>query len=482
MNTPAANVAFNDLLFIRRAEYRATLCRAFRINDLPVEILSNILNYVCWSSPNNTIAIKWRLYVTWVCRHWRNVAIRNVTLWNAVFVNDPPYFERSLTWLERARESVTDVRMLDTPTKRFTLECTERIVKPIIDKIAHIRSVVMVVDDWDPLIYLLKAFSLIPKDKLLPTILHSFELHRTGSVYRLTGAGLPAEDYNISYALFGGVKVPSLRHVAFNGVHIDWENSKISNLTTLDIRRLNLEKSPTLTRFRAILQASPDMNRILMDGGGPKYVEDRQVLASLKPILLPKLRHLMFGDYNIIYALYALSQMDIPNVVDLTLMEIFGENLSPFFALLKSKTTKLQNLTLSMKQPIPPNSVAAVVTWLAAQKDLYFLRLRGTHKTFIESFLYDSQTMARGTGPSEHIPCPGLKYLEVHSLDTDLLSDFVEARLLMGAPLTKIYIGEHTHYSLKEEQVRNLGRLANKHKYVDIKPLPARMKAPEALD
>src|SRR6202030_2282743 len=96
----------NDGLEVTYTELRVkrdmVYWRIFRINELPTEILANIFRYVVWSSPKPHVGVKFRLWITWVCRHWRRIAISDFTLWNAIWIRDVPPHEQSLTWFERA--------------------------------------------------------------------------------------------------------------------------------------------------------------------------------------------------------------------------------------------------------------------------------------------------------------------------------------------------------------------------------------------
>jgi len=470
----------DQALFTKRMEYRTTFYRLFRINDLPVEIINNIFSFVCWQAPDSQSGIKWRLYLTSICRHWRTVAINHATLWNAIWMTDGPLFQQSLTWLDRAGRSDIDIRLNDTPQKPLTLEGTQRLVQHIIPKISHIRSFVMVAQDWDPILCIIDAFRRVAEERL-PMIIRTFEVHRGGSVYVQLGTGYQPSFYTQPMPLFGGAIVPSLRHVACNGVHFDWDKSHLSDLLTFDIRRMPLDKTPTLTQFRSILQNSPEMEKLLLDGAGPQHPQNAEVAKNLQPIPLPKLRFLILGDFHVNFALYTLSQITCSGVIDLTLMDLFGEDLSPFFDLLNEKVTSVQSLTLLVTRQLSPLSIESIVKWLHSLNELYFLRISGIHKTFFDLFLYNPETMLPANGPSEPTLCPKLTYLEVHSMDTDFLPDWVEKRVSFESPLKKIYIGEILYKTLSKENLEKLAKLRERHKNLTLCTLSRHQKAPEDI-
>ena len=98
---PAVDPRIEQALFVRRIDYRTRFPRIFRINDLPTEILTNIMRFVCWSAHDPRSSTRTRLHLTWVCRQWRAVMFDDHTLWNAIWFSDFPNYERSFAWLDR---------------------------------------------------------------------------------------------------------------------------------------------------------------------------------------------------------------------------------------------------------------------------------------------------------------------------------------------------------------------------------------------
>jgi hypothetical protein len=63
-------------------------CRLFRINQLPIEVLSLILDMAATQSGSSINMRQSRLPLSAVCRRWRLTVIGNQYLWSAIVVDD----------------------------------------------------------------------------------------------------------------------------------------------------------------------------------------------------------------------------------------------------------------------------------------------------------------------------------------------------------------------------------------------------------
>ncbi|KAF9486318.1 hypothetical protein BDN70DRAFT_1648 [Pholiota conissans] len=445
-----ADALIEQALFVARVDYRLRFFRTFRINDLPSEIFTNILRLFCWSAPNPAENIKARKTVTWTCRHWRAMALADHTLWNAIAFTDFPKFERSAAWLERSGNAVVDIRISDTSAKPWTLDVARVVIQIIFTKLSNLRILVIMLQDWDPILYIIDAFRVV-KEQNIPMVLERFEVHRMGATYIQIGRGYEPEYYSRFIPLFGGAEVRTLNHVTMNAIHIDWAGSYIKNLTTLDMRRVPLERVPSLQDFRKLLEDSPTMNKLVLDGAGPS---PRVVGAEdLPAIELPMLRSLALGDFNSQYATYAASQFTCINVLDLTLMNVIRDDFSPFWTLLTGRLPALRALTL-YGADLFNNSVATRLVFLRFLKSipkLAFLRISTVTTHMLELFLFDTERLqpvaltAQGADPTAHPACPELRILEYHTVDPNYIARWVATRTRMGLPIRKIYV-EHSKY------------------------------------
>jgi hypothetical protein len=306
-------------------------------------------------------------------------------------------------------------------------------------------------------------------------ILERLELHRSGVVYVQVSEDHAYPPFRQPMALFGGAIVPSFRHFAFNGVHLDWEKSPLVNLTTFDLRRIPLERVPSLAVFRSILDHNSTLRKLILDGAGPKWPDGP--ITHLKPIPLPNLKSLIMGDFSLAYGKYVFMQLHTPNVVELTLMNLMVEDYSAFFKCLTPKLPALRLLTIynaEIKEP-SNESKKALVGWLKSVPDLTYLRVSNVSAEFLNFFLYNPETLQpaldRPQKPKQII-CPKLAYLEYHAMNSDIISTWVLKRRLLGTPLEKVYVGASTAPKVNPNQQKKLfeafGRV---HKLFVLSPL-----------
>lgn len=450
--------SLEQALFMARLDYRVRFGRIFRINDLPPEVLTNIFRYVIWSATSPDYGVRWRLWVTWVCRHWRAIALADPMLWNAIWFKDLPHLERSFAWLERSADAPLDIRINDTKERPISLPTVHTLLKKLFDKISNIRVFILILQDWDPILVVLDAFRVV-QEKSLPMILERFEMHRSGSPYVQLGSGYEPNFYLKPIPLFGGTPLPFFNYLSLNAVHIDWTTSILTNLTTFDIRRIPLDKAPTLSQFRAFLAGSPALRKLFLDGAGPGWSE---VPRGMKPIHIPSLRILVLGDFSLSYAVYVCAQIFAPNVVDLTLMNLVGEDYSRLYDLLRSNMPLVKILTLyNIGFVAGPRSSSSVIKWLQSMPLLTYFRIGNVKPRFLELFFYNYKTMrslatAEGQVPPIHILCPKLAFLEFDAVQTDVIARWARTRRLIGSPLQKIYLSVSIANQTSEEQYQQL--------------------------
>lgn len=453
---PRRDLRIEQRLFMAHLDYKVHFGRIFRINHLPPEVLSNIFRYVIWSAEGPDRGVRWRLWVTWVCRHWREIALSDPVLWNAIWFKDLPNFERSLAWLERSADAPLDIRINDTKRNPISPAEMHNLLNKLVDKLSNIRILIIVIHEWDPILVVLHALRVV-QEKSLPMILERLEIHRSGSPYVQIGAGYEPDFYSKPIPLFGGATVPSFNYLSLNSLHIDWANSVLTNLTTIDLRRIALNRAPTLSQFRALLAGSPALNKLLLDGAGPARDHVNQ---GMKPVHIPSLRILILGDFSLSYAVYICSQIFAPNVSDLTIMNLVGDDYSGLYDLLRSKMPLVKILTLYNVEFFPgPRSSISVIKWLQSMPLLTYFRITNIKPQFLELFLYNYKTMkslAEAQMPSGHIPCPKLAFLEVSAVRPDDIARWAHIRKQLGSPLRKIYLSIPIANSVTEEQYQRL--------------------------
>ncbi|KAJ3865252.1 hypothetical protein EV359DRAFT_80668 [Lentinula novae-zelandiae] len=458
--------------------YQLIYWRTFRLNDLPMEILSNIIRYIVWSAPSPPIGISWRLQLTWVSRHLRHAAISDSTLWNAIWFRDDPPFERSLAFVERSGISPLDLRINDTETRKFTDQEVCSLLKALTPHLHHIRMLIILLDNWEPILSVLKWLSDHGKNGNPPLMMERFEIHRTGNPYIWPGLVYRGErfdpvNHNVSlYSLFGGIYIPELKSFTMNGVYIDWANTpSLDNLNTLDLRRIPLELCPPLPRFRQILASSPMLTKLSLDGAGP--AGNPTSTQNYSAIDLPHLHTLVLANFAAPFTRSIVAHFTAPNVKDLTIMNFRGENYGPFYEFMIGRFRNIKILTLYTTN-CPPDILPTVIKWLDSMPLLTYARLAALEYDILQAFLFDPDTMQphpalqpqmrtsfgmveeftfnEVTAPLQEalddadreprLPNPRLNILEVQNIRPQIFAKFIGARKICGIPVKKTYIAK----------------------------------------
>ena len=465
-----------DALWMARLEYRLHFPRIFRISDLPTEIIANIFHYVVWSCREPQDGILARATTIGICRHWRTVALGDPTIWNAIWFRDRPHYERSWTWFDRAGTAPLDIRIGDTKQEPMSLQAMEELLNKLFAKLSYIRILVIVVQDWDPALLVLDKLRNVARDNT-PLIMERFEMHRAGSPYVQMGDGYEPSFYLQPMALFGGAAIPSFQYFSVNGIHVDWMKSQLVNLTTLDIRRIPLERAPTLSQFRGLLSNSPGLRKLILDGAGPQW--QLEEATTYPPIVLHNLRIMVLGDFSMSYGVYILSQISAPHVLDVTLMNLTGEDYSPFFTALHTPELKL--LCIYNVEIIPsPKIATTMVKWLVSMPLLTYLRISNVQEMLIDFFLYDPQSEERAVEPPARVISPKLAFLEWQTMNPMVVARWTAARRRIGAPLRKMYVLHPMNKNIDESQHAALSEAINPGQVLQLPP-GARAPEEEAL-
>jgi hypothetical protein len=469
-----------------QAKINSSFWRLFRINDLPPEILTNIFRYVVWSTGIPLVGIRHRLWLTWVCRRWRAHALADLTMWNAIWIRDTPPYERSSAWLDRAGTAPLDIRINecdmawneeDKKDTHILADHMRVLLESVFLKLEQIRMLIIVVDTWCPAMVVLDML----RDVKYVGRAHSlqrFELHRTGTPWAwLVPSYNPIWQQN-RIPLFGG-HVPTLKYICLNGVSVDWNTAPFVNLTTLDLRRMPLEASPTLSKFRQMLLSSPRLWKLALDGCGPRI---EPVNPTMRPVELSELTILVLGDFNLAYTLYVLSHIAAPNIRDLTLMNLTREDYWPLAVKMTSMFKQVRLLTMyTVEMGTILGRQKDVVKWIQSMPELCYLRIAQLVPSFLDLFLHDlavyglerprDNTTEQPPGSSSRVDnvegldtgrilAAKLEVLEYQSMPTAVITSFGRARLTMGVPLKKIYVNSPWVPSVTPEGQKELGSIA----------------------
>lgn len=443
-------------LFLARVDYRVTFSRIFRFNDLPTEIILNIFHFVVWAQPDSATSTAARLRLTWVSSRWRRIALGDATLWNVIWWNDSPNFTRSNAFMERSANAPKDIRIDDSADPRPMSVATLRtLMGRLIPRLAAIRVLIVILREWDSVLFIvdqLRAAQIIET----PMLLNRLELHRNGSPYVALGSGYKGP-YRDAMPLLGGRCVQSLRHLSISGIQIDWAHSPIRNLTILDLRKIALNRAPSFNQFRTILSSSPNLAKLILDGAGPHFTGRDLNDLDFPAIALPNLRSLALADFSCPYIMYLFSQFHAPNLRDLTVLNVQGEDYTPFYMLMIGKMRELRVLTVFAAKldeqrcedgtiKTPPHMRNAVVRWLESMPHITFLRFGTLHPNYLDCFVADPREVHERHRyfPQNNVILPNLRVLEWQRLEPRLVINFASRRKALGVPFKKMYINQAT--------------------------------------
>ncbi|KAF7377685.1 F-box domain-containing protein [Mycena sanguinolenta] len=464
-----------QLGFVRQS-YMLRCFRLFRINDLPAEIMTDILRFVIWNPDSWHHPIDARLRITWTCRWWREIALADSTLWNLIWFRPGHPIEREWTWFERASQTPLDIyihsyssgdhsnnrledsAVLDMSAAPSTRPAEMRkFLLRLFAKLKTIRTLVVVVEDWKSGLVVLELLSTFGPSSGVP-MLQRLEIHW----------GLKDENRSsllwadvIPHQFLGGAVAPSLEHLSLDSVPIDWSSSVIGNLTTLDLGRFPESHSPDAARFHEVLMNCPRLHKLSMDGGGPRF--DGQ---SSKPVALPHLRILVVAEHSCQNAMLLFSQILAPNVNDLTLMNLCGEDFLPMFLQITAAFPKVRLMTTySIEFDVGPVGLESMTRWLDSMPLLEYLRVGNVSNYFLGAFFR--------LGDLEIPVAPRLAFFDCRFVDPHILVEWVKGRHQFGTPLKKVYISEELANRLDSTQSNTLIELCT------LVPLPQGATTPE---
>lgn len=441
-----------DKLFFTRVDFRLRFCRTFRVNDLPLEVLANIFRFVAWSSTTPATGVYSRLSLTWVCRLWREVAIADSTLWNAIWFREPPPFDRSLEWFRRAESAPLDIRINDSQDYAFDGPTMADLLDKLLTKMHQIRVLIVIVEGAEAAQIVFEKLRIIGTQNC-PMILERLELHHSG-----------AKD-DVVYAppmpLFGGAHLPSLKYASLNGVHLDWHQFRLTNLTTLDIRRMPFRISPDLLHFRSIIASSPNLWKLCLDNAGPQFDIEKSV--ALEPISLLNLKILVYSEFSLGYALYVASQIHAPNVRDLTLVNFIGEDYTPLFVFMTTRFPHVRILTIYSTEVV---ASPHMVRWLTSMPEIVYLRIANVQLNFLTFFLQRAdapplqQSGKHKSNPLSQVVCPNLSVLDLQRVDPAQAIAWIAHRQRLGCPIKKVYLSHDLSIKMSEAQHKRMAELA----------------------
>ena len=205
---------------------------------------------------------------------------------------------------------------------------------------------------------------------------------------------------------------------------------------------------------------------------------------SLPPISLPQLESLVLGDVQVSYAVFCAKIIHCPNVRELTILNIVGEDHTPLLKALTGKFPELLILTLysvTIKRSVKIGRT--VVQWLLSIPKIKFVRMAAMKSPLLTQFFVDGRLHIRDDIPlvptseekeailaegSRINLCPELEAIEVQHVDMRSVVNFVFGRRRYGVPLRKLYIHHNWVQNMKPEEKAMLEKQKYEYNFVNV--------------
>ncbi|GJE98523.1 F-box protein [Phanerochaete sordida] len=446
--------------------HKILVWRVFPINRLPAEILTMIFRAIRRSDARygNLFAIR----LTWVCRHWRQVALADPVLWGTIIFSDPYPWVRSFNYIERAGGGDLALKLIESQepegngdeiAPNLTVEQVQEFLARISPKVHQLRAMIFTLDTWPATIEVLKFFS-SPQARR-PKSLEHFEIHRPYMANM--GEHWAPRDLASPYiwnptTLFGG-EAPKLRSICISGVGIDLTNFPAANLRTLDLRYITFALCPASGEFLAVLREARNLRRLHLDSAGPGMHNPLPYVRS--PAHLPRLRDLFVGGGLPDWLHWLLSHIDAPQLPCLTLAKTDLLNDDLLLPFLVGRFPALESLALYSVR-YATDAKAPLLRWLSTLNSLRVFKITHCPSEVLLSWFFEDASRCRPEAEraafaEEHPGAPSsliMPNVSAIYFDHERLQDiiaYVNQRKQHGGPLKRAYMPFAFHVAREEE-------------------------------
>ncbi|OCH94691.1 hypothetical protein OBBRIDRAFT_788946 [Obba rivulosa] len=467
MIAPRSSYVIQSLYARQAFLYSCLVWSIFPVNHLPPEILSEIFRHVAWNTYGWKEGVKQRLRLTWVCKHWRAVALEDKPLWNPILFSQPSAFPVSFAMMSRVGRAPLDLRIEDIPpqdgdpSRRPSPDHN-----PIFSLLGHIlrkedqlRSVALILHDWATTDAIVRKLQTAKS----PHALRRFELHRLG---RPTLLEWRPPDY--SPALLWGGNAINLEALCLDGITIDWDELPTDKLRALDLRRIAPPLGPSLSRWHELL--SHNLVRLALTSAGPDLFGAAEQGDAIPQFDLSRLRELHLQDLNVRYAQLIIARIRAPGLISLVLNNIPGQYYGLFLQTLTGRFRELKLLTtFGLNLEASPENTRLVVRWLDTMPNLRMLKFAHVPSEFPEALLQDPRrfrSTLRGDAHEEPDPssprqilCPALDTIYFHFQDPGSVFGLLQGRHDLGVRFERVWIPQPLVMMIAPEMLKLMSTL-----------------------
>jgi len=168
---------------------------------------------------------------------------------------------------------------------------------------------------------------------------------------------------------------------------------------------------------------------------------------------------MLFGNFAVRYAAYLIGHIQAPNLREISLMHIAGDDHTLLLSAMTGKFPELLIATLyGMEFPKNRVSNRVMVQWLLSVPKLKFMRVASMEAHMLACFYVDGRFHVKNEIPlfptkeqaetirangSHLILCPELEAVEAQCISVESMAHFVHIRKTLGVPLRRLYVDRY---------------------------------------
>ncbi|KAJ7459812.1 hypothetical protein FB451DRAFT_1045583 [Mycena latifolia] len=405
--------------------------------------------------------LAFQVLVSHVCRHWRDIALGTHTLWTTLRFEGHLNAAKAQAWINRSNglpldifidcttihdpvhdqdpEGAEDGQTADgAPPPCITLADLIVIMDMITPHVQSWHIFEVTVSYYTYMYEVLSRLAQCPAAPLLEELgLYDYEDTEEYEVFE------PAE-LRTPFLPFHGI-APKLRNVAFWGVHLAWDESLafLQGLREIELAYHAKDVRPSFAAFRAMLDASPELELLSLCLSGPT--------GDMEVVEVPSLRTLVLCYLESDYVQPLVRALVLPALEELTL-DFSQEDYSDFAKQLAGPArgqarSLLAGLT-SLKLTSLPCDNASGELLMAQLGALKRLDLNCTEEERYFELLHKTKAKPQ-SGP---LFCEKLETLRLSGVEGKLVRRLVAARKAAGAPLTTVMVSDKDFVDPKDEK------------------------------
>ena len=294
------------------------------MEQLPTEIVSVIFSLIAHNPTANPVSFA---VITHVCSRWRQIALTNGSLWSRVVLTYPMFphhLSYALTWLQRSASAPIDIFLdfrdpswdWNEDMHNFRWQEMEPIMRMFLPHARRWRRFELLTDTWAPMFTFLWYTRHVESAPLLEAV----SLSRCNLYFAARGQVFRPISLRQPVRFFGGVPLERLTSVSLVGVHVNWNQPSLRNLTNLELKFHASDVMPNIQQFTTIFEACPGLVHLAISGWGPTLDLPSPVEGCR--LRLSRLAKLSFGFLDTRYAIRLLSSFDFPLLEEFVLENI----------------------------------------------------------------------------------------------------------------------------------------------------------------